>query len=212
MPNWTDGAVDMQRAVADDWVVWGRSHHGMLVGALALVYFLAGKLGLHFAFVHASATAIWPPTGIALAAVLLFGRRVWPAVFVGAFLVNVSIAGSIASSLGVAAGNTLEALTGAFLVERYAAGARAFDRARTILRFMVLAGVVSTAVSATIGAASLRMTVCDCRRVSIHRLLARLRRAFARGGNSCARRAHYQRVVVAERDELIAEADHLARP
>ena len=130
----------------------------MLLGTLVLVYFLAGKLGLHFAFVHASATAVWPPTGIALAAVLLFGHRVWPAIFVGAFLVNVSIAGSITSSLGVAAGNTLEALTGAFLVERYAAGVHAFDRARTVLRFMVLAGMVSTAVSATIGAASLVVT------------------------------------------------------
>src|SRR5512141_1826127 len=120
----------MQRAVTDGWAGWGRSHHGMLLGALVLVYFLAGKLGLHFAFVHASASAVWPPTGIALAAVLLFGYRVWPAILVGAFLVNVSISGSIASSLGVAAGNTLEALTGAFLVVRYAAGVRAFDRAR----------------------------------------------------------------------------------
>jgi signal transduction histidine kinase/ActR/RegA family two-component response regulator len=130
----------------------------MLLGALVLVYFLAGKLGLHFAFVHASASAVWPPTGIALAAVLLFGHRVWPAILVGAFFVNVSISGSIASSLGVAAGNTLEALTGAFLVVRYAAGVQAFDRARTLLRFMVLAGVISTAVSATIGAASLAVT------------------------------------------------------
>ena len=148
----------MQRAVADEWARWGRSHHGSLLAVLVLVYFLAGKLGLHFAFVHASATAVWPPTGIALAAVLLFGRRVWPAIFVGAFLVNVSIAGSIASSLGVATGNTLEALAGAFLVERYAGGVRAFERGWTVLRFLVLAGLVSTAVSATIGAASLALT------------------------------------------------------
>jgi signal transduction histidine kinase len=127
----------------------------MLLVALVVVYFLAGKLGLHFAFVHASASAVWPPTGIALAAMLLFGRRVWPAILLGGFLVNVSIAGAIASSIGVAIGNTLEALVGAFLVERYAAGAHAFDRAATFLRFLVLAGMLSTAVSATIGAASL---------------------------------------------------------
>jgi integral membrane sensor domain MASE1 len=60
----------------------------LMLGAVAIVYFLAGKLGLHFAFLHASASAIWPPTGIALAAVLLFGRRIWPAIFVGAFLVS----------------------------------------------------------------------------------------------------------------------------
>ena len=148
----------MQHAVADEWARWGRLHHGSLLAVLVLAYFLAGKLGLHFAFVHASATAVWPPTGIALAAMLLFGRRIWPAIFVGAFLVNVSIAGSIASSLGVATGNTLEALAAVFLVERYAGGVRAFERGRTVLRFMVLAGLVSTAVSATIGAASLVLT------------------------------------------------------
>jgi signal transduction histidine kinase/ActR/RegA family two-component response regulator len=148
----------VQRAVAAEWVRWGRSHHAPLLAALVLVYFLAGKLGLHFAFVHASASAVWPPTGIALAAVLLFGRGVWPAIFVGAFLVNVSIVGSITSSVGIAAGNTLEALIGAFLVERFAGGVRNFDRAQTFLRFIVLAGMVGTALSATIGAASLALT------------------------------------------------------
>ncbi|MGH7347328.1 MAG: MASE1 domain-containing protein, partial [Candidatus Rokuibacteriota bacterium] len=55
--------------------------------ALTGVYFVAGKLGLSLAFVHASATAVWPPTGIALAALLLYGRSAWPAIFLGAFLV-----------------------------------------------------------------------------------------------------------------------------
>ena len=88
--------------------------HWARLAALAALYVLAGKLGLHFAFVHASATAVWPPTGIALAAFLLFGPRVWPAVAVGAFLVNVTTAGSVATSLGVAAGNTLEGLLSAW--------------------------------------------------------------------------------------------------
>jgi len=130
----------------------------MLLAALALAYFLAGKLGLHFAFVHASASAVWPPTGIAMAAVLLFGSRVWPAIFVGAFLVNISTAGSIASSFGIAGGNTLEAVVAAWLVERYAAGVHAFDRAQNIFRFIVLAGLVSTAISATAGTTSLALT------------------------------------------------------
>ena len=77
--------------------------------AFAAVYVATGKFGLHFAFVHASASPVWPPTGLAIAAVLLLGRWVWPAVFVGAFLVNFTTAGSVASSLGIAAGNTLEA-------------------------------------------------------------------------------------------------------
>src|SRR4029077_7709697 len=56
---------------------------------LAITYSIAGKLGLRLAFVHASATAVWPPTGIALAALLVRGDRVWPSILLGAFLVNV---------------------------------------------------------------------------------------------------------------------------
>ena len=67
--------------------------------AVMVAYVVAGKLGLHFAFLHASATPIWPPAGIALAALLLFGYSVWPAVFVAAFVVNVTTAGSVATSL-----------------------------------------------------------------------------------------------------------------
>ncbi len=129
-----------------------------LIGALVVVYFLAGKLGLQFAFLHSSASAIWPPTGIALAAVLLLGYRVAPAIFIGAFLVNVTTAGSLVSSLGIASGNTLEALAGAFLVNRYANGIAAFNRARDIVSFSLLAGLVSTSISATIGVTSLVLT------------------------------------------------------
>jgi signal transduction histidine kinase/CheY-like chemotaxis protein len=129
--------------------------HWLLLGGLVVLYFLAGKLGLQFAFVHSSATAVWPPTGIALAAVLLLGYRVAPAIFVGAFLVNVTTAGSVPSSLGIAFGNMLEAVAGAFLVTRFAGGLAAFDRAQDILRFSLLAGLTSTTISATIGVTSL---------------------------------------------------------
>ncbi|HEX5648785.1 MAG TPA: MASE1 domain-containing protein [Steroidobacteraceae bacterium] len=132
-----------------------RWQQALALGALVLVYFVTGRLGLHFASVHESASAVWPPTGIALAALLLFGRHVWPAVFVGAFLVNLTTSGSIASSVGIAVGNTLEAAVGASLVARYAGGVRAFERPRDFLRFVILAGLVGTAVSATIGVVSL---------------------------------------------------------
>ena len=78
------------------------------MAGLAVVYFAAAKLGLRLAFVNPSATAVWPPTGIALAAFLIFGARVGPAIFVGAFLANLTTAGSIATSIGIALGNTLE--------------------------------------------------------------------------------------------------------
>src|SRR6184192_1502309 len=92
----------------------------MVFATLTLVYFVAGKLGLKLAFLQASASPVWPPAGIALAALLLFGYRAWPAIFVGAFLVNVTTAGSPATSFAIASGNTLEALVGALLVNRFA--------------------------------------------------------------------------------------------
>jgi integral membrane sensor domain MASE1 len=106
---------------------------------LALCYFVAAKLGLKLAFLNASATAVWPPTGIALAAVLLLGPRIWPGVFVGAFLANMTTAGTVVTSLGIAIGNTLEAVVGAYLVNRFAGGRGAFDRAQNIFRFVLLA-------------------------------------------------------------------------
>jgi PAS domain S-box-containing protein len=122
--------------------------------ALTAAYVLTGKVGLLFASVHASATAVWPPTGIALAALLILGVRVWPAVAVGAFLVNVTTAGTVATSLGIALGNTLEALVGAWLVERLAHGRGAFERPRRIFAFAA-AVAPGAAIAATTGVASL---------------------------------------------------------
>src|SRR5207249_5808460 len=114
-------------------------------------YFAAGKLGLKLAFVNASASAVWPCTGIALAAFLLLGYRVWPAILAGAFLVNLTTTGSLVTSLAVGTGNTLEGLIGCYLVTRFAAGKQAFQRAQDIFKFAVLAGMVSPVVSATVG-------------------------------------------------------------
>ena len=62
---------------------------------LTVIYLIAGKLGLRLAFVNPSATAVWAPTGIALAALLVLGHQVWPGIFFGAFLVNIATAGSL---------------------------------------------------------------------------------------------------------------------
>jgi len=126
-----------------------------LLAGLTLIYVAAGKLALRVAFLDPSASAVWPPTGIALAALLLFGRSLWPAIFVGAFLVNLTTAGNVATSLGIAAGNALEAIAGAWLVERYAGGRRAFHRLPDFLKFAVLSGLVATAISPAIGITSL---------------------------------------------------------
>jgi diguanylate cyclase (GGDEF)-like protein len=128
-----------------------------IICILAAVYVVAGKLGLGMAFVHPSSTAVWPATGITLAALLIFGYRVWPGIFIGAFLVNITTAGSVLTSLGVATGNTLEGLAGAYLVIRFANGRNAFDRAGDTFRFAALAGMASTAIAATIGVTSLSL-------------------------------------------------------
>ncbi len=124
---------------------------------VAALYFVAGKLGLRLAFANPSATAVWAPTGIALAALLIYGRRVWPAVFVSAFLVNLTTAGTAATTLGVAIGNTLEGVIGADLVRRWAGGRHAFTRAPTICGFALLAGMLATLVSPSLGATSLAL-------------------------------------------------------
>ena len=125
------------------------------VAGLAVLYFVAGKLGLQLAYVHASATAVWPCTGIAIAALLVFGYRVWPGILIGAFVVNLTTAGSVETSIVLAIGNTLEGLAGCYLVSRFAGGKEAFARAQDIFKFALLAGMVATSVSATIGVATL---------------------------------------------------------
>src|SRR6201987_1770386 len=117
-----------------------------LIGILTVTYFIAGKLGLMLASLHASASPVWPPAGIALAALLLFGYRAWPAIFVGAFLVNVTTAGNVPTSFAIATGNTLEALVGAWLLIRFAGGRDVFDRPQGVFKF-ALAAAISTVVS-----------------------------------------------------------------
>jgi len=126
------------------------------IGLLTLVYFIAGKFGLMLASLNASASPVWPPAGIALAALLVLGYRAWPAIFVGAFLVNATTAGDVATSLAVASGNTLEAVCGAWLVNRFAGGTTVFDRPQGVVKF-ALAAVVSTIISPAFGVTSLAL-------------------------------------------------------
>src|SRR5437764_1141298 len=127
-----------------------------IIGLLTLVYFIAGKFGLMLASLHASASPVWPSAGIALAALIVLGYRAWPAIFVGAFLVNVTTAGNVATSLAVASGNTLEAMCGAWLVNRFAGGTTVFNRPQGVFKF-ALAAVVSTIISPAFGVTSLAL-------------------------------------------------------
>src|SRR5258708_6495735 len=128
----------------------------LLIG-LAAVYFFAAKLGLRFAFINSSVTTIWPPAGFALAAFVLLGYGVWPAILAGAFFANITTTGAVFPSLGIAVGNTMEGLLAVYLVNRFARGGRVFDRVRDIIRFTLLAAIVSTTVAASIGVTSLAL-------------------------------------------------------
>lgn len=126
------------------------------IGALALIYLVAGKVALQLAFVNASASPVWPPAGIALAAFLVLGFRVWPGIFIGAFLVNFWTTLNIPTSLGIASGNTLEALCGAWLVIRFAGGMQIFDRPQNVFTFAI-AALISTTIAPTFGISSLAL-------------------------------------------------------
>jgi signal transduction histidine kinase len=127
----------------------------LVITGLTAVYFAAGRFGLSLAFINESASAVWPPTGIAIAALLLIGTDTWPAIAVGSFLVNLTTSGVVASSAAVAVGNTVEALTAAWLTRRFAHGRDAFERPADIVRFALFAAVGATTIAASIGTAAL---------------------------------------------------------
>jgi signal transduction histidine kinase len=117
---------------------------------VALSYWFAASLSLHLALVHGQVTPIWPPTGIALVAILVFGRRVWPAVFFAALAVNLPIGPSPLGAVFIAAGNTLAPLVAAELLMR--AGFRIeLDRLRDAAAIIVLAALMAMTISATVG-------------------------------------------------------------
>lgn len=124
------------------------------IGAvLAGIYYSTGRLGLNLALVHAHVTWVWPAGGVGLAAMLLFGWRAAPAVFLGALCIDADL--DVLPLLGLATGRTLEAIAGAWLVRRYAGGRAAFDRAVPLFVFVQFGAITSATLGATCGMASL---------------------------------------------------------
>src|SRR4051794_12237102 len=89
---------------------------------LGAVYLALAKLGLVLASINPSATPIWPATGLAIAAILIRGYRVAPAILVGAFVANITTAGTISTSLAIGLGNMLEGILGAYLINHWCGG------------------------------------------------------------------------------------------
>ena len=132
------------------------SHPGQVL-LVAAAYFIAAKLSLLLAIPPGYATAVWPPSGIALAAMLLFGGRIWPGIWLGATLVNLTVELSPATAVIIGTGNTLEALAGAAIVQRFIGIPRRFERGRDVALF-VAAAAVSCTIAATVAVTSLAIT------------------------------------------------------
>ena len=136
----------------------------LTAAAVAVAYYGAGRLGLLLAMPPGFATTVWPPSGIALVGVLLFGYRVWPGIWLGSFTVNVGIAFDTTSTLSmlfsagvassIAAGSTLQALLGAFLIRRWIGSSRVFTRTLHVFQFLGIEAL-SCLLAATWGVTSL---------------------------------------------------------
>jgi len=127
------------------------------VAAVAIVYWGVARLSLNLALVHGQVTPIWPPTGIALVTFLLLGRRMWPAIALAAFAVNLPLGPSPLGAALIACGNTLAPLVSTELLRR-ADFHRELDRLRDAVAIVVLGALVGMTVSATIGSAVLTLS------------------------------------------------------
>ena len=139
----------------DGWT--GKSWLRDVLTFLGLVgfYVAAAKLGFRAALVAEQVTPAWPPSGLALWAVLVFKRRAWAAIWVGALIANLTTNVPILPAIGIAGGNLLEAIVGGWLLREFADVDRSLDRLRQVTALIVLAAIISTTISATIGVTSL---------------------------------------------------------
>jgi integral membrane sensor domain MASE1/DNA-binding CsgD family transcriptional regulator/GAF domain-containing protein len=124
------------------------------LAGVGIAYFVLAFAGLQLASIHPSATPIWAPTGLAIAAILLWGYRVALAVFFAAFAINALFTATTLTSLAIACGNTLEAVTAGYLIRSLIGHGNIFDTPTTVAKFLC-ACLVATTISATIGVCSL---------------------------------------------------------
>ena len=122
---------------------------------LAVVYYAAAELGLSLASLHSNVTPVWPPAGIAIASLLIFGRQLWPGIFLGALAANLPTNIPAISAVGIAVGNTAQALIAYWLLFRVVRWRGTLESVNEVLRFVLCAALLAPFVSATIGSLSL---------------------------------------------------------
>src|SRR5207247_3802036 len=119
-------------------------------------YVVTGRLGISLSVAHGVITPVWAPSGIALAVLLLYGRSLWPAVALGAFLTNVTSGAGPLVAAAIACGNTLEPVAGSYLLER-ARFKIDLGRVRDVLTLVLYGAGLSTLISATNGVVALSL-------------------------------------------------------
>src|SRR5262245_13121988 len=126
-----------------------------LVAAVAVAYVAAAAIGFRLAFVAEQITTVWAPTGIAVAALLAGGLRLWPAVWMGALIANATSSAPLWTAFVIATGNTLEAVTAAWWLQKLPRWESSLRRVADVIVFVLVAVTACTAISATIGVATL---------------------------------------------------------
>jgi two-component system sensor histidine kinase/response regulator len=136
-------------------VVFPSAHDLLWVAVIAIAYFLSARAGFAMAFATKQVTAIWPPTGIALGAFLLRGSRMWPGVFLGALIVNAVSHEPIYTAVGIAVGNTLGPLLGAYLLRHFVQIDANLSRSKDVLGLAIFGSALAMLVTATNGVMNL---------------------------------------------------------
>ncbi len=121
---------------------------------LAFIYHLAARLGLMMAYVQANTSPVWPPTGIGLAALLLFGYQLWPGITLGVLLGSLFTGAPFNLALGMALGNTLEALIAVYSLKQILHLHQELDRIQDVVG-LILVSFVCTTIGASIGSLTL---------------------------------------------------------
>lgn len=127
------------------------------VAVLAIAYVASAEVGFSMAFATKQVTAIWPPTGIALAALLLRGNAIWPGIWLGAFISNAISSEPLITAAMIAGGNTVATLASAFLLRGFAKFDVALERIRDVVALVVLGSIGAMTISATNGVISLAL-------------------------------------------------------
>ncbi|MCA1830105.1 MAG: MASE1 domain-containing protein, partial [Actinobacteria bacterium] len=161
------GAVDVSKRpdLAHNWAMGlgalrrrDLTYVAIRAAAVAVAYVLAARFGLHVAFENRNVTAVWPPTGIAVAALLVWGLRVWPGVLIGAFVANLTNHAGLATSAAITVGNTVAPVAGVYVLRRIPGFQDRLERLRDVIALFGIAGLGAMLISATLGTTALYLT------------------------------------------------------